>query len=786
MCKKSFLVYSKLDLHCRRSHGRAPEIPGAPIGGQEIGEGEEGDTEDTHPEEDEESEVEASENDGIAGGAVCEKKLTREDVHDESGNKSIDKQEQSDPQPSTSKDLAAGETASKRAESPVVVDDEVASGKEYAIEQSEGRRIGGSGGYLHEMEVAAEAPKETPAGCPEELERCEFQMPDNFDLPEDVIMTEERAVGYAASTTPSAGEHSDGELGVGAGMAKVADGATSKCPTSESPEERADRQRNDTADSESIENIIEEMSRLEKAKKPSSSAAPLPRRSASSAEVSKKTERLMSDLFGDEPEESSPPPSKKAEPSPSVTSPPRPSSDRSEPPALQRHTSVMDELAAKRARVLNKIKADRRTGRLEPEVESRVKKRLSREENSRRVRRRRRHTSDKDRKHVCTSACPGDHAMSDDEDWMVPDSECDEDGEWRPKKIRRLSEDSESEDEGNVTGEESTGDKRRQREASKKKRAKAERGRREKYEKELDNLRLSCSESSDGVDEDEHGSGSGRGRKSRKARLLERREKEGLGWMEKGNGRRIVVSEQNTVGEEVLDLRHHLALAKRKQRGGNRSEDEEEETDGGDESATTEDERKARRTRKKRVQQDLSSDFLSSSSSSESTSETDARKDKKRRPPKQPPLLARAKSVSASTSSSSRPRQQRMDKAKDRRWLAYRRSVSEKASKEQERKRSVTFGSSFKDLIPTHSYGLSSEKKPSGTHTAAAGTSGSSSAAAASSSSVASREAIIKGISFKKKPQPPPHPKSSEDNKRDQDGRSGLVVKKRRILSDSE
>ena len=41
---------------------------------------------------------------------------------------------------------------------------------------------------------------------------------------------------------------------------------------------------------------------------------------------------------------------------------------------------------------------------------------------------RRRHTSDVEKGHLCTSACRGRHALSDDEDFLVHDTDDSDDG----------------------------------------------------------------------------------------------------------------------------------------------------------------------------------------------------------------------------------------------------------------------------------------------------------------------------------------------------------------------
>merc|ERR1719188_633073 len=161
----------------------------------------------------------------------------------------------------------------------------------------------------------------------------------------------------------------------------------------------------------------------------------------------------------------------------------------------------MDELAAKRERVLSRMKADRRSGRMETvsSLSPSARKRRFTSNDSRRGRKpkRRRHTSDLEKGHHCTSACRGRHALSDDEDFIVHDTDDDdsEDGDsggrggaghsWYPG----LSSDTSSD------------------------------------EAEAEATTESDVEAGDGADREQKKSKS----KSRKARLLERQEKGSLG-----------------------------------------------------------------------------------------------------------------------------------------------------------------------------------------------------------------------------------------------------------------
>lgn len=277
--------------------------------------------------------------------------------------------------------------------------------------------------------------------------------------------------------------------------------------------------------------------------------------------------------------------------------------------------------------------------------------------------------------------------MSEEEKWLVRDSDCDSDGEWRPKKVPEHGE--EDGDESDVSANE------KQIEDRKKSRSfGVDNKRRQKYEKELAELKLSESSSEEEEEDDvnEDGSSEGKSKRNRKARLLERREREGLAWMERGNGRRIVVSEQNKSGEEILDLRQHLSRMKKSKRGHAATDKEDEES--------SEDEESRGGKRKKNLRD--SDESVEMSDASESDSD-----DKKCKTLSSPLRLLKR------SQSHSRPRQHRMDKMKDRRWLEFRRSVSEKATRDHDKKKSPSASSLFGDIMSSHSYGLSSEKPKS-------------------------------------------------------------------------
>ena len=291
---------------------------------------------------------------------------------------------------------------------------------------------------------------DTSRDTAEESVGSKFQMPDNFDLPDDIIKQHVSA---------------DVEDDDGAVLEEGAGGSGNDL--------------NETAESESIENIMEEVERMsrevkegkeeerkdknnekddtgmergkdqkkeandkEKEKKREKEQEKDAKSSQSSKKDSgtKKKTKLISDLFGDEHESTK---GKKASQKPAEDRIRESSKLREAPklPGMERKqksvsSSVMDELAAKRERVLSRMKADRRSShshRIEStNSDSAKRKRRFTSTDSRRGRNpkklRRRRTSDAEKGHSCTSACRGRHALSDDEDFIVHDTDASEDG----------------------------------------------------------------------------------------------------------------------------------------------------------------------------------------------------------------------------------------------------------------------------------------------------------------------------------------------------------------------
>jgi hypothetical protein len=609
-CDKPFRVHTKLDFHCRRFHGGpvsqvyhhrvqlqidSQEMLGSADEEVDVDDDEEvQEVEESRPKDGqcipEEDHIEPEE-EIINGSADLAKEQLKDQETDqqetmcvnldENGNKSND----DDDDNAQSQNIMGDSPASPEVPKPAEED------------------------ATCEIEVTA-------ADDAIEGEDDQFQMPDNFDLPDEIIeRATSAAVGYAASPAPIEEEIAvAAEVGgedvaqpVFQGGGGGEEEEDEKVQENEVDSTSGGGQHNDTAESESIETIMAEVERLSKEKFEQEKVKELVKTKSSKASVDsvKKKEKLISDLFGDEQEQQQPKPGPSKEETKEVSRPP-----------AKHHTSVMEELAAKRARVLNKIKADKRTGRINVDDVSKTSKKARelkwiREHQNRR--RRRRHSSAfaKDKNHVCTSACPGDHAISDEDAWLVHDSEEGE-NDWNPKwdgattssddgdavvAVSRSSKSDEASDEGRKKGDEEHEETRKER--RKKGKKKSEKERRKKYEIELEMLRDSYSESEDKgekekeKDEEESGrksAGDGDATsaagKSRKARLLERREREGLEWMVRGNGRRILVSEQNTRGDEIVGLREFRARLRRQEK---ETEDEHERTTEGEEfeAATT-------------------------------------------------------------------------------------------------------------------------------------------------------------------------------------------------------
>ncbi len=173
-------------------------------------------------------------------------------------------------------------------------------------------------------------------------------------------------------------------------------------------------------------------------------------------------------------------------------------------------TAVPDDLEAKRKRMVKRLKSDVDQVAIEAAT-SDEKTRLGKEAR-RRQRRQRRHLLEveKDENHVCTSACPGNHRMPGEDNWLDHDTS-DDDAQWRPS-LEKDESSSSSPSEKNV-GSSTTDD--------------------EKGEEEKGEVR------------------------SRQERLQERQDKAGMGWICRGNGKKVKVSVQPYGREPIIELREY-------------------------------------------------------------------------------------------------------------------------------------------------------------------------------------------------------------------------------------
>jgi hypothetical protein len=100
--------------------------------------------------------------------------------------------------------------------------------------------------------------------------------------------------------------------------------------------------------------------------------------------------------------------------------------------------SVAEELAAKKKRMMLKLRGDEDI-RTDGALERRDKKRSTKHRKDKFMRRRQQrmlrlsHKMEvNDKKHVCTTACPGDHSFSDEDDWLDVDDMASHEERWEP------------------------------------------------------------------------------------------------------------------------------------------------------------------------------------------------------------------------------------------------------------------------------------------------------------------------------------------------------------------
>ncbi len=172
-------------------------------------------------------------------------------------------------------------------------------------------------------------------------------------------------------------------------------------------------------------------------------------------------------------------------------------------------SKLQEELEAKRKRTLQALKSSY-SG--DDEGSKRRKMRKLQMRHRERRRKRQKHREDEP-EHVCTSACPGNHAMSDEDNWLDVDTD-NEDKQWAPSAH-------DVDDDDDVTATDDEGE----------------------------DYATSSEETSDEHEKEKTK------QRSRQDRHMERMEKAQLGWIERGNGRKIKVSVQNEGLDPIVELR---------------------------------------------------------------------------------------------------------------------------------------------------------------------------------------------------------------------------------------